>query len=624
MFSGPVLARELLTTARRGKLFRQRVMVVAAMFAILWICFYSWSVARGRVIQAREIANFALTMFAFLVLLQIVLTLVFVPEPITRGIAGERERRTLSYLLATPMTSAEIVLDKVGAGLVQYVSGLAVGLPIAILLVFLGGVDPIVVLLTYVGFLSTAFVLAGFSALIAVNRRTSRESFGVVVGISAAWLTLPIPGTFLISRMWSWLSVWLAPLNVWLLASNPFGVMIGWLRLRSASAFVDSIAWMIGLQVSAGLVFLLGAIVLLRPASRTLEGGEVRVIFGKKRFRPVWHWRMWPKPPCGDDPMLWKEMYTSRIDGITKIVNVVVYAALTVAIGYGVYYFGMPALREMLSEGYQSDTDNHRVTFNQCLRITNGIITLMVVILVSSTAAEGLGLEKSRDTWTSLLATPLPGREILRAKALGAIWRVRWGIVLVVILGAAGMLTGAVHPVGYFLSLTVLTAFVAFHAALGMFISLYTKDMRHAASWTALLSLITVFSPISFAMPVASKPILMAAGSCPFLASAALISCRNMRELRFSGLSSAVILPGMPTEEPVWQIFGTFVIAILGAALAAIVMSWIAFRQFDRIVGRPRRAREKDQAAHDNTPEASGRAQLQTVASVSPPVSSAR
>ena len=87
--------------------------------------------------------------------------------------------------------------------------------------------------------------------------------------------------------------------------------------------------------------------------------------------------------------------------------------------------------------------------------------------------------ERERDTWISLVATPLTGREIVRAKLLGAVWGVRHAAAVAALLGLAGALAGSVHPVGLVLVAAELAAYAAFAAALGTWVSLPVR--RHAA-----------------------------------------------------------------------------------------------------------------------------------------------
>ena len=68
---------------------------------------------------------------------------------------------------------------------------------------------------------------------------------------------------------------------------------------------------------------------------------------------------------------------------------------------------------------------------------------------IASLAAAGVVAEREEDTWTSLIATPLSGEEILRAKMFGAVWGTRWLGVLLLAFWLLGLASGAVHPIGF-------------------------------------------------------------------------------------------------------------------------------------------------------------------------------
>ena len=49
----------------------------------------------------------------------------------------------------------------------------------------------------------------------------------------------------------------------------------------------------------------------------------------------------------------------------------------------------------------------------------------LIMLIAAAMASEGIVSERARETWDSLIATPLTAREILRSKMLAAIWRMR-------------------------------------------------------------------------------------------------------------------------------------------------------------------------------------------------------
>ena len=147
-------------------------------------------------------------------LLQLVLTGWLVPVFVAGVIAGERERRTLDDLLTTRLSSAEIVLGKLAAGLLQYFACLATGFPVVGLLPLVGGVDPRVILITYAGTASTAFLVAGLSVLVSVHARRGGQAVRDTFLLEAIWLILPLAAELLVPRAWPQLWPWVRPVNV--------------------------------------------------------------------------------------------------------------------------------------------------------------------------------------------------------------------------------------------------------------------------------------------------------------------------------------------------------------------------------------------------------------------------
>ena len=89
--------------------------------------------------------------------------LVLTPALVAGVIADEKQRKTLHYLLASRLTSPEIVLGKLLVRMLYVGVLLGVSLPVLSLLVLLGGVDPRLVLLACGATFSTGWFLASLS-----------------------------------------------------------------------------------------------------------------------------------------------------------------------------------------------------------------------------------------------------------------------------------------------------------------------------------------------------------------------------------------------------------------------------------------------------------------------------
>ncbi len=98
-------------------------------------------------------------------------------------IAVEKDRRTLDFLLATRLSSTEIVVGKLAAYMLVFLGTLAAGLPIMLLLNQLGGVDGRLILTAYAGIVATGFWLAAFSIWFSATAPDSRRALGRAVSV---------------------------------------------------------------------------------------------------------------------------------------------------------------------------------------------------------------------------------------------------------------------------------------------------------------------------------------------------------------------------------------------------------------------------------------------------------
>ena len=222
-----------------------------------------------------EMARFGEYVFGQASLVQILLTIWLVPTCVAGVIAEEKERRSLTHLLTTRLTSAEIVLGKLAAGLVQYASCLATGLPILLMLPLLGrrrsGLGPVDLCRDLLDRLLPGRAvdrdLDGRAARGEGRRSGDRAGVGLVRSAPVDPVARPA-GHFRGSRPWIY------AVNEWLLASAPTGVLLVAVGAGPAWRLDDSIIWMIGLQLSAGSVLIAWAVARFRGTCRHQEESD--------------------------------------------------------------------------------------------------------------------------------------------------------------------------------------------------------------------------------------------------------------------------------------------------------------------------------------------------------------
>jgi hypothetical protein len=224
MFPGPFLKREMVTSVRCGRVIPDRLI---ALLLVAWVvagCVGVWDEWGWDRTSVRAAAWFALVAFGLTAFAQAGIAIGLVVGQVAPAIASERDRKSLYAVLTTQLSGAEIVVGTMAAGLLRAANGLAAVLPLVVLMVFLGGVDPGLVLLSGAGLASTALAAAAISIVASVGAPTRGRAVSFAVGLVLAWFALP--PAFLTLRMLLWKGGprWLTEAALWLLDSSPFGV----------------------------------------------------------------------------------------------------------------------------------------------------------------------------------------------------------------------------------------------------------------------------------------------------------------------------------------------------------------------------------------------------------------
>ena len=150
--------------------------------------------------------------------------LVLTPALVAGVIADEKQAKTLHYLMASRLSSAEIVLGKLLVRMLYVSILLGVSLPILSLLVLMGGIDPRLVLLTCGATLSTGWFLASLSIWVSTIARRVREAFFIAFGLECLWLFSPVVLRTISIPGWPWFDQVTHWLTEWLAASSPIEV----------------------------------------------------------------------------------------------------------------------------------------------------------------------------------------------------------------------------------------------------------------------------------------------------------------------------------------------------------------------------------------------------------------
>ncbi len=582
MLPGPVFNVELLTTARRLRYYVTRVIFGALLLFLIWTNYAALGRYRDGPITRQEISVFANTCFGSMVALQVGAVLAITPSLVAGVIANEKQRKTLHYLLASRLSSGEIVLGKLLARMLHIAVLLAVALPIISLLSLFGGVDPVQVVLAFGVSLSIAFLLAAISILFSTLCKRVREAVIASYTVELFWLFLPLVVKGMISYSHPEFYALIRPVNDCLYAATPWAGIEAMSRsYGSQGGYFWPILGMMGLQILAGSGLVAVAVRRLRPTFRNQEGSSGIRLLGV-RFRSPGRFRIAARKPVSDDAMLWKEMHTSRGSGWGQILWTGLRAIAFVGVGFWAVYFCLNCWGEM-STGSSFATTRHRQEFNGYLRFMTTCVAMISCLLAAMGGANSLTSEREEDTWISLISTPLEGSDIVRSKIVGVIWKLRPFFFLLVFLWVLGVISGAVHPVAIFIQAIEIGIFVGFSAALGTFFSLKSKSAWKSQTITIAVLVLLNGGYLLLCCPLMMGPgnsgmTVILAGVTPFIEAISLFQSGELDGSR----------PDGPRAETVGMVIAC-IVGTGGYLIGGLSLMGATIERFDSAAERPKR-----------------------------------
>jgi len=591
MLPGPVFFHELRTVARRRRSYALRTALGLFLLYLMIQSTNRWDTYAIRSETDREytpgeLAVIGMSLFGIVIWLQGIVILLLTPAFVAGTIAEDRQRKVLSYLLASPLSGAEIVLGKLAARLLNLVMLVAVGLPIVSIALFLGGVDPTDVWLCYGASLSTLYMLAAISIFVSTFSARPRDAILRVYLIELVWLLLPV-----VEQLCVWeggtlgrLTMAARPFTEWFIGSSPAVLAFQGPGPSRAAGGIGVASWLVGLQLIQGSLLLAWCTLRLRPVERGARLRGLRWL--GTRSAPQSH-RLLARRPCGDAPMIWKECSgtLSSPSLLRTLCLICLGAAALGGLGFWVYYAGIPAFQEVLDYGYGSTgTHSARNMLSGGVRAITSCLYVLTALLLGAGAATGITMEREKDAWTSLTVTPLEGQEIVTGKILGALWRVSGILAALLLVWLIGLICGAVHPLGFLLAILATAVDLTFIAVLGTYLSLRSKSSARAITATIAILVFLNGGYLFCCAPAMNGPegLVVAAGVTPMIVTAAPFS--------FSELDESFRSFG-PRREPIVL---TVVLSLVFYGVAAVALLHACLNRFEIEADRPRRGLADD------------------------------
>jgi len=485
-FSNDLLGWEVLRAGRRtGTLAIARTAIGGLLLAAMWAL---WSASFGSDASltgtgttiGKQLTGFAEWFAITFFVVQAIAVLLLTPVFVAGAIFEERDTRSGEILLTTELTRREVYVGKIGARMVQVLLVILASMPILFLTQLWGGVSLEMILVNYsatcIAVIGAGVVTAALSAYAETMRAAILRAYGVL---------------FL--------------LDVLFFPASPF-LVIGMSTLHWGAG-LGMMVFYLPLQLT---IVVIGYFIGQRWLRMAMLRQKTRVVKKPGVPPPLRGTTSSRLPPLTDnfDPLLWKELNVgtrvpprealkawARLPGNHTIddrldeMGTVRWVMLSRESSAFIFRL-MLALAVFILFLL---TVTNLIPSDWVARVIGGIALAWLLCAVGLSAATGISRERQKQTLIDVLMLPGPRRDLLKAKALGALSRGIWpGIAIVFMLLTTTIGLGTSLVAVAFLVL-VACGLTFFSVALGIWLSARCRTALNAtATWIGLMSALLI------------------------------------------------------------------------------------------------------------------------------------
>ena len=403
------------------------------------------------------------------------------PALLAGAFSGQRPQAALLLLLTCQVRTRDIVLGRLLGRLAICCVFMLAALPAVTLLAGLCDLRWADIGLMMLLPLAVGFGAGGICCAASVVSRRGRDALLAVYLIDALILLAP-----LFARLYR------TGFDAWIGALNPYFAID---PLVTGAGRLDGLVT-IGLWLAMGLVGVAFTAWRLRPSitGSMNEGTKKR---RGKRGRRV--------PGVSLRPMLWKEMHIEQLRTVNRIARGLVFVLVALYL-FGHFALGGGLIAEKIAKAiltagssswltdsaYWNAWQTTQRTYAQYAWVTNGMMAWLLELAVGLRAASTIASERERNTWDSILTSPLEGAEIVYAKLAGSLYGLRFLFLALTIGWGLPIAAGVVGISPNFTAITITGEIIAapvvcvFMASLGLWMSLTNASATRAMSLTVV------------------------------------------------------------------------------------------------------------------------------------------
>ncbi len=393
---GPVFRVEMIAAARRWQTYALRAALIAVLLCsliVVWASDRRFSRTNSR-LTLNEYAAIGTEFTNAILGTQLALVLLAAPAATAGAICIDKARGNLFLLMASDISSREIVLGKLFGCLMPVFGLIVASLPVLFIASLLGGVAWQMVLGGFITIVGAALLGCAIALVISLYVGKTHEALLLAYLFTAAWL-LSYPIAWALTA-----GPFMRPPPDWLLYLNPFVLLFAPANPRSQIS-IDH--YMVYVAVTLGLAAIVSLLAAWRLRTVVLhQAGESSTTKRATSDRT----RRRSERLLSRAPMSWYERHRKRPSRATKLVWAIFTLAATAGTGWTIVLI---LTRSRMSE--------MGIVVN-LLQIGFGLL------LVSVFAVSSLADERARGSLDVLMTTPVASRSILSAK-----WRSTFALV---------------------------------------------------------------------------------------------------------------------------------------------------------------------------------------------------
>ena len=601
---GPIVQREIATLPRRGMHFVGRVVFAMMLFAI--VC-TTWLLLAGiqPVQNPGDLARFGVLIFQLIAPFQLIVLLFMAALAGTIAVSHEKDKQTLILLLMTSLSNTEMVLGKIGAGLLATMNAFLASLPIVFSLTLLGGVSmEQVFACTWVTFCSLV-ASATLGATIAFWREKTFQSIAVTMLIIALWLSIcEVIASGNVPVISPKVATLLSPIRAIMDVTQPIASeSVLPFTLPGGNAAPSGLVL---LGMATALTILSMRMLRIWNPSRERRGGNFEVDEPEARLnisnpetvdssqRQVKAWKVRAPRRVWNNPVLWREMRTWAYGRKVLLIRLA-YLAFGLMVAFGVRQFVLNGLA-LQETTYQDEL----VPTTVSLLAPFFVLSLIVI---NALAVNSITNERDGGALDLLLVTEISPSEFLFGKIFGVLFVTKEMVIAPLLLCLYLWSQSALTTENLVFTLITLFVMDLFVAMLGIHCGMIYSQSR-AAIGTSLGTVFFLFLGVATCMLI----MLMFRGSfgrqlAPFLfiilgggiglyvalgsrnpSPAITISSFLLPFLTFFAITSFILRD---------QELAVFSVVSLSYAFATAAMMIPALSEFDFAFGRSRTADEE-------------------------------